>query len=41
LQQFKARYFLGRFDGASDEALQPTASIRADQVEAGSGKGYR
>jgi hypothetical protein len=41
LQQFKARYFLGRFDGASDEALQPTASIRADQVEAGSGKGHR
>jgi hypothetical protein len=41
LQRFKARYFLGRFDGASDEALQPTSSMGADRAEAGGGKGHR
>lgn len=41
LQQFKARYFLARFDGASDESLQPTRSIGADHVEAGGGTGHR
>lgn len=41
LQRFKARYFLGRFDGGSDESLQPTWGTGADHVEAGSGKGRR
>lgn len=41
LQQFKAKYFLSRFDGASDESLQPTWGTRADQVKAGGGKGQR
>ena len=30
LQQFKAKYFLARFDGASDEALNPTRGGGAD-----------
>jgi hypothetical protein len=41
LEQFKAKYFLGRFDGASDEALKPTSSRGADRAEAGSGNTHR
>lgn len=41
LQQFKARYFLARFDGTSDEALNPTRDGGGDQGEAGSGDGPR